>query len=221
MKQNQSFFTALDGRVKFIRGNYNITSDAVWLSAFAAGRGGATVLDAGTGTGGAALCLLHHCPDAIVTGIDISEQMLAECTQNAMLNNRKIELIHSDLLTWKTNRTFDTVITNPPYFKGTPRKQNVHHNVNLYDWTRACLRRVKPRGYFYCIVDATIIAEIISALNAGRASDITIVPLFGNKDSAERALVSACLGTRGGTKILRGFDMNDNGVLRDGKIIIT
>ena len=225
MKQKQSFFTALGGRVKFIGGKYNITSDSVWLAAFAAGAGRSrspknrrtiSVLDVGVGTGGVALCLLEHDTDVIVTGIDVSEQMISECERNAALNGREIELIRGDILTWKTNRTFDAVITNPPYFKGTPRRQNVHHNADLADWTRACLRRVKPRGYFYCIVDAAATAEVIAAISAGRAGDINIVPLFGANEFAERVLISARLGARGGAKIMRGLCMNDDRVLREG-----
>lgn len=213
--------------MKFFRGGgYNITGDPVWLAAFAAGalppRG--EVLDAGIGTGGAALCLLQHSPDLQITGIDVSEQMLAECAANAKLNGRDIKLVRGDITAWKTNRTFDAVITNPPYFKGTARNDGtLHHNADLCGWTRACLKRVKPRGYFYCIADAAAAAEIISALAAGRAGDITIVPLFGRPAKtgqvAERALISARLGARGGTKIYAPMNMNDDGVLRDADLI--
>jgi len=217
MVQKQDIFTVLGGRVKFGLGKYNPTCDAVWLAAFAARCGGKTILDAGIGTGGAALCLLEHAPDLKITGIDISPQMLSECAQNAALNNREIELINDDILTWRTDRTFDVVITNPPYFKGTARADNSHHNVNLNDWTRACLKRVRPMGSFYCIADAATAAEIIAALHSGKAGDISILPLFGNAKTAERVLISARLNSRGGTKIHAGLSMNDDSVLRDAK----
>ena len=86
MKQKQDFFTVLSGRVKFRSGHYNVTGDAVWLAAFAAAKKPKTVLDVGIGTGGAALCLLEHLPDSKITGIDTSEQMLAECAENAEIN---------------------------------------------------------------------------------------------------------------------------------------
>ncbi|MCL2331730.1 MAG: methyltransferase domain-containing protein [Proteobacteria bacterium] len=264
MKSKQAFFTALGGRVRFTRGCYNITSDPVWLAAFAAtGHQPTTtnqrpptndhqpttndhrptttdqrpatndqkVLDVGVGTGGAALCLLEYSPGLKVTGIDISESMLAECAGNAALNGRAIELIHADIMNWRTSRTFDIVITNPPYFKGTPRKGkdgegNIHHNINLYDWTRASLKRARPRGRFYCITDARATVEIIAALRDGRAGEVTIIPLFGSHvgannylplqkfQSAERILISARPGARGGTKILAGMSMNDERILR-------
>jgi len=104
MKQKQDFFTALDGRVKFIRGNYNITADPIFLAAFVnvekrdvipgrlgpvkrgrANPGPLQVLDVGVGTGGAAIALLTRVPDAKITGIDISAEMIDECTENGII----------------------------------------------------------------------------------------------------------------------------------------
>ena len=130
MTAKQDIFTLMGGRVKMHRGFYNPTSDAVWLAAFAP-TDAKTVLDVGIGTGGASLCLLANNPNAQITGLDISEQMLNECKSNAELNNANIELINADITTWKSDRTVDLVITNPPYFNGTPAHHNAHHNADL------------------------------------------------------------------------------------------
>lgn len=221
MRQKQDFFTALDGRVKFVRGKYNITSDPIFLAAFVDAAAGMTILDVGIGTGGAALALLSRVSNAAVTGIDVSEDILAECAANAKLNGRDIELIHGDILKWRTNRTFDAVMTNPPYFVGTARAGGMHHNADLTAWVRACLRRVKPRGYFYCIIDAAASAEVIAAIHSGRAGDVTVVPLFGTakRAFAERVLISARAGSRGGTKIFSGIAMNDDRILRGAQSV--
>ena len=230
MKQKQAFFTVMHGRVKFMRGHYNITSDAVLLADFAAKIRVGKILDVGVGTGGAALCLLAQSPDLQITGIDVSEIMLSECAENVKLNGQNLELIQADIFNWKTARTFDAVITNPPYFKGTPRQlppcggvaerkqsaarcgggqNNIHHNTDLYEWTKACLKRVRPRGYFFTIVDATAAGEVIAALQAGRAGALEIQPLFGTKNTAERVLISARLGVKTGAKIYKGIGMKD------------
>lgn len=220
MNQKQVFFTALGNRVKFYRGDYNITSDAVWLAAWAAKAKIKTVLDVGIGTGGVSLCLLEHNPNLEITGIDISEQRLDECEKNAELNKRKIELLNTDILNWNTSKTFDAVITNPPYFKGSAAGHGAHHNVNLTEWTRACLKRVRPRGYFLAIADSTVTSEIIAALHNGKAGEIEIIPLFsGKKNTAERVLISARLGVKTGTKIYSGMMMDDKKILQDGNLI--
>lgn len=218
MAQKQDIFTLMGGRVRLWRGRYNPTSDAVWLAAMAADTRAQTVLDAGIGTGGAALCLMANNPDAVVTGLDISPEMLAECGANAELNGRAIELIKADITTWRTNRTFDLVITNPPYFKGTPAKHNAHHNADLGLWTRKCLARVKPRGTFVIVVDAAAAATIIAQM-AEKCGDIEIMPLFGARKTAERVLLRGRLGTHGPTLIHAGLSMNTEAVLRDGLTI--
>mgnify|MGYP003304723280 CR=1 FL=1 len=142
MNTKQEIFTLLGGLVKIHRGIYNPTSDAVWLAAFAPS-GIKTALDVGIGTGGVSLCLHAHAPNIKITGLDTSNEMLTECKRNAELNNTDIELINADINAWRTTRTFDLVITTPPYFYGTPAKHNAHHNADLNTWIKKCVARKK------------------------------------------------------------------------------
>ena len=199
------------------RGHYNPTSDAVWLAAFAP-NDAKTVLDVGIGSGGVSLCLLAHNPDAVITGIDTSDEMLDACRNNAELNGANIELINADINTWRTTRTFDLVITNPPYFNGTPAKHNAHHNADLGAWVARSIARVRPMGTFCIITDATTVARVVAEMSK-KLGDITILPLFGARDVAERVLISGRLGSRGISVIHRGQPMNYEPVLRDGLTI--
>lgn len=217
MTAKQDIFTLMGGRVKMHRGFYNPTSDAVWLAAFAP-TDAKTVLDVGIGTGGASLCLSANNPNAQITGLDISEQMLNECKSNAELNNTNIELINADITTWKSDRTFDLVITNPPYFNGTPAHHNAHHNADLTLWISRCVARVRPMGTFCIITDAATTARAISEMSK-KLGDINILPLFGAKNTAERVLISGRLGTRGISVLHRGISMNCDMILRDGLTI--
>jgi len=217
MSEKQENFTIMGGRVKIRRGRYNPTSDAVWLASFVENTP-KTALDAGIGTGGVALCLLCRMSKLKMTGIDISAEMLAECAQNAELNGKEIDLINTDIISWRTNKTFDLVVSNPPFFKGTPAKHNAHHNANLGIWTRKCIARVKPNGTFATIVDASAGAEVIAAV-AEHCGDITILPLFSKKNTAERVLISGRLGVKSGTRIYSGLNMNCEAILRDGLTI--
>lgn len=218
MAQKQEIFTLMGGRVRMHRGRYNPTSDAVWLAAMAADIKANNILDVGIGTGGVSLCLLANNPGATITGIDISEQMLADCAQNALLNAKQIELIQTDITSWRTARTFDLVISNPPYFRGTPAAHNAHHNADLTNWTLKCVARVRPRGYFCTIIDAAAISTVISAMTHS-CGDIYILPLFGRANTAERVLIRGRVGTHGGTVLHQGMSMNCDAVLRDGLTI--
>lgn len=217
MSEKQEIFTLMGGRVHMHRGFYNPTSDAVWLAAFAPTTG-KTVLDVGIGSGGVSLCMLAHNPNMKVTGIDISDEMLSAAQQNAELNNRDIELINTDITTWRTDRTFDIVVTNPPYFRGTPAKHNAHHNADLNTWIKKCVARTKPNGYCCVITDASTIDTVISVMSQ-KCGDINIFPLFGARDTAERVLLRGRVGSRGGAIMHRGLSMNWDPVLRDGLTI--
>ena len=219
MSQKQAIFTLMGGRVRMRRGTYNPTSDAVWLGAFVP-RTATSILDVGIGTGGAGLCAIANNPTATLTGLDTSEQMLTACAENAQLNQISPTLINADITTWRTSQTFDVVITNPPYFRGTPAKHNAHHNADLGLWTRKCIARVRPRGYFCTIVSADRMADVIEEINH-HCGDITILPLMGTHDTAERVLIRARKSARGGARLYRPLPMNYDPVLRDGLTIDT
>lgn len=219
MYETQEIFTLMGGKVKMFRSEYNPTSDAVWLAAMPE-KAPATILDAGIGTGAVALCLHNHFPKATITGIDISKDMLKTCTHNAELNKCDIELINDDMITWSTPRTFELVVSNPPYFKGTPKKANpnVHHNIDLTHWTRRCIARVRPQGHFCTIVDAARAGDVLGVM-AKNCGDITIIPLFGAKKIAERVLIRGRLCSNGPSVIHLGYPMNYDPILRDGLTI--
>ena len=219
MTEKQEIFTLLDGRVKMLRSEYNTTSDAVWLAALPE-VAPKKVLDVGIGTGGVALCLHHHFPDAKIMGIDIASDMLDICAKNAALNQCDIELDNQDILSWSTPRTFDLVVSNPPYFLGTPSKKHpdAHHNTDLTQWVRRCVARVRPMGYFCTIVDAARLGDVLYVIGKNCGS-ITIIPLFGSKQIAERVLIRGRVCDHGGSVIHIGHPMNYEPILRDGLTI--
>ena len=218
MSEKQVNFTLLDGRVIMTRGFYNSTSDAVWLAAFIPNNI-KTVLDVGIGTGGVSLCLLAHNPDLSITGLDISQEMLSGCEKNIELNKKTIRLVNTDIMQWSTDETFDMVITNPPYFNGTPAKHNAHHNADIKEWTKRCIARVRPNGYFCTITDSLMLDRIIAVLNEKHFGDIRIFPLFGAKNTAERVLIRARQGVKTGTSLYCGTSMNNDTILRSGLTI--
>ncbi len=77
-----------------------------------------------------------------VTGIDLSENLLAKAKERAVSNNANIEFIQSDLRTLKLNRTFDVTLslfTSFGYFES--RSANFVLLGIAYNHT-------KPGGYF-------------------------------------------------------------------------
>ena len=216
MTEKQEIFTLLNGKIKMYHSDYNPTSDAIWLGAFP-DIPPKTVLDVGIGTGGVSLCVQHHFSDAHIVGIDCSQDMLNICEQNAKLNNFQFELLNQDIFTWSTPKTYDLVISNPPYFVGTPTKKHpgAHHNRYLINWIHKCIARVRPQGRFCTIVDAGRTGEVIGAM-AKNFGAITIIPLFSTKSIAERVLISGIACSRAHSVIYAGFPIQYEPIVREG-----
>ncbi len=215
--EKQDIFTIMGGAVKMHRGIYNPTCDAVWLAAFIDDKP-KSVLDVGTGSGAVALCLMARIPGIEMTAIDISPDMLNAAQENFALNNQTGEFINTDIMSWRTGRTFDLVITNPPYFNGTPATHNAHHNADLTQWAKKCIARVKPGGMFATIIDSARVTTVISEM-ARHCGDFRIIPLFSNKNVAERVLLSARVGRAPHTNLFNGININNEMVLRYGKSV--
>lgn len=74
-----------------------------------------TVLDIGTGSGCIAVSLVKQLPKAMVTATDISEAALAVARRNAETHGAVIEFLGGSLFAPVTGRSFDLIVSNPPY----------------------------------------------------------------------------------------------------------
>ncbi|MGW2559515.1 HemK2/MTQ2 family protein methyltransferase [Streptomyces sp. NPDC001514] len=74
---------------------------------------GAEVLDVGTGTG--ALALAAATRGAQVTAVDISPLAVWTARLNARLAGTPVRVLRGDLTAPVADRTFDLIVTNPPY----------------------------------------------------------------------------------------------------------
>jgi len=72
------------------------------------------ILEIGTGSGCSSIALkkLVNCN---ITAIDISEKAIETAKNNAKLNNVVIDFFVEDINSFKTNKKFDLIISNPPY----------------------------------------------------------------------------------------------------------
>jgi ribosomal protein L3 glutamine methyltransferase len=76
-----------------------------------------TALDLCTGSGCLAILLAHHFPNADVDAADISSEALAVALRNVTDHGlqSRVNLIRSDLLSNLTEKTYDLIVSNPPY----------------------------------------------------------------------------------------------------------
>lgn len=74
-----------------------------------------TLLDLGTGSGAIALACKFNIPTLSVCGADISRDALTLAEENARELGLDLELIQSDCFCALSGRTFDCILSNPPY----------------------------------------------------------------------------------------------------------
>ncbi len=188
------------------RAGYRAAIDPVLLAGAIGARPGEHVLDLGTGTGAAALCLMARVEGLAVTGIEIDPATATLARENAALNGRDgfavrdgdVAHLPADL------RGFDRAMANPPYLepgRADPSPDPNRRRSNVEDgglgiWVEAALAAVVPGGAVTFIQRADRLAGLLSLLQ-GRAGAIVVAPLWPRAgEEAKRVIVEARAGRR-------------------------
>lgn len=235
----------LGGRVRFSqpRHGYRVAVDPVLLAAAVPARPDDRILDAGSGTGAASLCLAARVPGCQIVGLEMQRALHRVASRNIMQNEfgRRLETIEGDLgrpPPRLAGTAFDHVMTNPPHLSAaaaspSPLEQravaHVEQELDLAAWLTACLRLLKPGGSLTVIQRADRLADLLAAL-ADKTGDLIVFPLWpgiGHR-AAKRVLVQGRKGARGPLRLMRGMVMHEHdgrfsaaaeAILRHGKAL--
>jgi tRNA1(Val) A37 N6-methylase TrmN6 len=234
----------LGGRVRLYQPEtgYRVAVDPVLLAAFTDAQPGEHVLDIGTGTGAAALCLAARVPSIRLIGLEAEGAMADTASRNVELNSRQSHVIimRGDLLRPPPAlgpSSFDRVMMNPPYLKAgaasvppDPLKAaaNVEGEARLGDWINFAAVMLKARGTLTIVHRADRIDEILALLHS-RFGAVTIHPVWPRAgEAAKRVLVKAVRGARTPATLAAGLVLHDAAghytpeaewILRDGGTI--
>ena len=112
------YFAFKQFTVRHDRCAMKVGTDGVLLGAWTDLSHSRRILDIGTGTGLIALMLAQRCMDARITAIDLDSAAVEQAQENIQASPWKdrIEALQQDICTYHPNRTFDTIVSNPPYF---------------------------------------------------------------------------------------------------------
>lgn len=200
--------TLLNGKVKIVQfeTGLKVSSDAVLVASAIDEKiikKSATILDVGVGGGGISLCTAYKFKNVKITGIDIQNEMLELAKQSCIENgfDDRIELINENILNPSKQfkeKSFDIVITNPPYYKGqscSDKIKAIAHNetgIDLKDWILSSVKRLNATGTFIIIHKADRLDDIIYSLKKANMGKIEIFLLYSKKgEIANRVIVRA------------------------------
>ncbi|HKG06367.1 MAG TPA: methyltransferase [Pedobacter sp.] len=95
-----------------------INTDGVLLAAIAGHPFPKDILDIGTGTGVLAMMMAQRFPEASIVAVEIDEQASITAARNFNSSSftDRINAIHTGIATYETERRYDLIISNPPFF---------------------------------------------------------------------------------------------------------
>ena len=185
-----------------------VAIDPVLLAAAVPARAGDTALDAGCGSGAAALCLAHRVAGVRVVGLDQAREAIALATANAARNGlgESVTLTAGDILAPPRDlaASFDHVMANPPHLEAARaapspeagrRAARIEGPARLRHWIEFCVARVRRGGTLTLIHRADRLADLLGCLG-GVAGGIVVYPLWpGGAKPAKRVIVRAEAGS--------------------------
>lgn len=222
---------------------YRVAIDPVMLAAAVPARAGERVLDAGAGTGAAALCLAVRVPRCQVVGIELQRALQRIAALNVVENHldERVEILEGDLLrppphiAWGS---FDHVMTNPPYLAAPAASApplaeravaHVEGALPLAAWLQACLRMLGQGGLLTLIHRADRLGDVLAALGSSLGA-LSVFPLWpGEGRPARRVLVQGCKGSRAPLTLMPGLVLHEvdgrlsaaaEAVLRHGEALL-
>lgn len=167
---------------------------------------GKNILDIGTGSGCIAITLAHFCPNAQITGIDISAKAICTARSNAERSKLQLKFFVRDILKFKNYHWdhYDLIISNPPYVRESEKKMMEPHvlehepslalfvpdNDPLLFYRQIAefgLLYLKKEGYLFLEINEALGTETVHLLQITGYQDIELRKDFFGKDRMIKA----------------------------------
>ncbi len=106
-----------------------VGTDGVLLGAWA--RGGARILDIGTGTGLVALMMAQRFGESTVDAVEIDKDAAEQARENVLESPfaNRIKVIDKALQDFQPNTSYDSIVTNPPFFSNSLQAPDSSRNM--------------------------------------------------------------------------------------------
>lgn len=165
-----------------------VGTDSVLLGAWATIPSTGNILDIGTGTGILSLMAAQRSIDAMITAIEIAPQAAQQAQANVSQSpwHNRIEVIEGNFTTLfaKSDRQYDCIISNPPYFEQSlhspdAARTTARHTTTLTyaDIFSIARSLITPRGTLSLVIPADLYEQVngTAMLYGWGASRLTMV----------------------------------------------
>lgn len=204
------------------KNGYRYNSDTMFLYDFIR-EGGVRgeVLEVGCGSGILGLLLKRDFPKISLSLLDILEANVNLAGANASQNRLEAEFITADFAKFKSEKRYDLIVSNPPFYHdGAKKSENEHlrtarysENLPLSKLAGSANSLLKPRGVFSFCYDAKRISEILLCLSEFKFTLTRLCLVYPKADGAANlALIEAKKSSKSLTRILPPIFVFEGGV---------
>lgn len=172
------------------------------------------MLDVGAGCGIVGLLCARDNPKVNLDAIEKQEVFLNYARKNADENSIDYNLYHGDFISYKFDKKYDYIVSNPPFYHGQSTKsqneilQNARYNVNLplKEFFKKVSQTLKPKSHFVFCYDAQHFGEICAELDKVKMRVVDVQFIYPKIDRvASLVLVHARNGSNSLMNVMEPF----------------
>lgn len=200
-------FTFRSGDVCGVKDSENFTCRAAFNPRAIYG----DVLDVGAGCGILGFLLKRDFKSINLSLLEIQERNLEILKLNSSQNDLPAEILHADFAEFKSEKRFDFIVSNPPFYRERISLSKEPHmalsksaaSLSLQCFIRSANSHLKPSGTLIFCYDAGKIAKICEILESFKLNLTRLGFVYPSCDKAAKlALIEARKGSRAQCEII-------------------
>lgn len=211
----------LGGRVRHAQpvAGHRTGLEPVLLAATIPARAGQRVLEGGTGSGAALLCLAARVPGITGVGLERDKTMAEVARANFAANGfADLQIVQADLTTLRQPDTFDHAFANPPWHgaAGTESPDSLREAARrgtpalLGHWAAGLAQSLRWHGTLTLIFATAVLPDALAACAGAGCGSPTVAPLWPKAGRAAKLTVLRTVkGGRAPCRILPGLLLHE------------
>lgn len=169
------------------------------------------VLDVGAGCGILGFLLKRDFKSINLSLLEIQERNLEILKLNSLQNDLAAEILHTDFAEFKSEKRFDFIVSNPPFYRERISLSKEPHmalsksaaSLSLQCFVRSANSHLKPNGTLIFCYDAGKIGKICEILEGSKLNLTRLGFVYPSCDKAAKlALIEARKGSRAQCEII-------------------